>query len=456
VFSPNGEKLLATGEGSDVAVWQVADGKLLWRLPRIGHIVGQPFSADGSHVALEITQGTSAWTAVRNTRYGDEVGQKVVGVVASNAISPDNSRLLTTWYNTVKIWSIPGLQQMGKITTDLDWPRASYSADGKHILLNEGEQAYKVSDLSLVPGYPAPTATPMPEINPQAILQAGHFTRPVGLRFPTPDQAYSWGRFSGSAVWVNDLKDEEITTYDFGSSLMADPDLSPTGDRLAACTRAGLVVISLADGESNNLGRCRGSGVVRFSADGKTIFKANTTLIDAIDSQSGQLRYNLRGHQFLVEGIEVSDDGKYLTSSSNFQGSQGRELILWRVDEPKQLRRWMASVLPGNPLLAAVIDDEEGVLYTALGGLRGWRLGDGLQHHLDTTGISSLTLSPDGELLVTGDNEGTIHIYQLDSWEELAVLQGHRQPVTGLIFSPDAASLISMSSDGTIRLWGLP
>ena len=56
------------------------DGKLLWRLPRIGHTVGQPFSMDGSLLALEIALGTSSWVAVRETHFGAEVAPQVVGV----------------------------------------------------------------------------------------------------------------------------------------------------------------------------------------------------------------------------------------------------------------------------------------------------------------------------------------------------------------------------------------
>jgi WD40 repeat protein len=468
VFSPNGEKLLSTGTESDIAVWQVDDGQLLWRLPHIGHIVGQPFSMDGSLVALEITLETSSWVAVRETRYGGELAPQVVGKVASQAISPDNTRLVTTWYGAVKIWSIPNLILQTKLETGLDWPQASFSTDGKYILINAGEQAYFVSDLSRDEAYQAPAPQRTPEVNTDALLQMGHLPRVIGLRYPQPDQAFTWGTLSKHEAWVWDLTKNVKTIYDFGSPFTSEPDLSFSGDRLAACTEDGLLLITLADGQTSNLGRCRDSAivrvsidgytayraVVRFSADGNTIFRTNGVLIDSLNSNNGELIYNLRGHSFFVEDLAVTSDGTYLVSSSNFQHAQGREVIWWRVDEPRQVWRWMVSVSPNSYLNTAAFQQDDHVLYTVLGGLRSWRLGDGQPDHLDTS-VGSLAISPENHLLATSDYRG-IHIWSLENWQELAVLSGDWESPTDLDFSPDGSSLLSTSTDGTIRLWGLP
>jgi WD40 repeat protein len=456
VFSPKGEKLLSSGNNGVIAVWQVDNGQLLWRLPHIGHIIGQPFSLDGSLMALEITQETSSWVSVRETRYGDELAPQVVGVVASQAISPDNTRLLTTWYGTVKIWLIPNLVYLTKIETGLDWPRASYSTDGKYILINDGEQAYLASDFSRDEAYQAPKIQPTPEVNSVALQQMGHLSGVLGLRYPLPEQAFAWGTFSDHEAWVLDLANNIQTIYDFGSPFMAEPDLSFSGDRLAACTDDGLLLITLADGQTNNLGKCRASAVVRFSADGNSIFRGDGILIDALNSKTGELLYNLRGQSFLVEDFAVTSDGLYLVSSSNFQRTQGREVIWWRLEDPKQLRRWMESVYQSDYLYAAEFQPANNVLYTALGGLRSRRLGDGQPDHLDTNEIASLALLPESNLLATGDMNGVIHIWSLENWQELVTLSDHRQRISGLVFSPDGSSLLSISMDGTIRLWGLP
>lgn len=453
VFSPNGEKLLSSGWSGVIAVWQVEDGQLLWRQRKIGHAVGQPFSMDGSLLVLEITQETSSWVSLRDARYGDELAPRIVAAVDSQAISPDNSLLVTSWYGTVKLWSIPNLVFQSKIETGLAWAHASFSDDGRFILVNGGEQAYMASDLSRDETYRVTTQPPASEPDYTALQQIGHLSGMIGIRYPQPDQAFAWGTLSDHEAWVLDVANNIQNIYDFYSPFIADPNLSFDGDRIAACTDAGLVVLSLANDESSNFGPCREPTQVLFSPDGKIIFRASIYNIDALNSSTGELLYNLVGHSYPIEGMAIVTNGKYLLSSSVCKRGQGREVFWWQVDEPKQVLRWMESVFPYDYLYTADFDPSENVLYAALGGLRSWRLSDGQPDHLDTNEISSLALSVDNHLLATGDFDGLIHIWSVDSWQELAVLSGHKMRIEALAFSPDGSSLLSMSTDGTIRLW---
>jgi WD40 repeat protein len=456
VFSPDGEKLLSAGNNGEIAVWNVEDAQLLWRLPKVGHVVGQPFSQDGSLLVLEITQETSSWASLRDARYGDELAPQIVAAVDSQAISPDNKLLVTSWYGTVNLWSIPNLVYQAKIETGLGWAHASFSEDGTYILVNGGEQAYFASDLSRDDSYPLPAqqAPLQPDVN--ALQLIGHLTNAIGVRYPQPVQAVAWGVLSDHQAWIYDLSQNVQAIYDFGSPFMADPDLSFNGDRLAACTDGGLEIITLLDGHKSNLGNCRDASLVRFSADGRSIFRTSGIVIDVLDPESGNLLYNLRGHSNLVEGLAVTSDGKYLVSIGNFQRTQGREVFWWQVDTPRKIWSGMESVYPSDYLYSAEFDPEGQVLCIVLGGLRCRRLGDLQPHHLDTNRITSLAIFPGGRLLTTGDLDGVIHIWSLEDFQEIITLTGHRQLVTGLAFAPDGTSLLSISTDGTVRLWGLP
>jgi len=76
-------------------------------------------------------------------------------------------------------------------------------------------------------------------------------------------------------------------------------------------------------------------------------------------------------------------------------------------------------------------------------------------------GISSVALSPDGNLLAFGGyKDNDVHLVEVATGKELGRLQGHTAPVTGLAFSPDGSMLASRgtvhlppTSDTTIRLW---
>lgn len=68
----------------------------------------------------------------------------------------------------------------------------------------------------------------------------------------------------------------------------------------------------------------------------------------------------------------------------------------------------------------------------------------------------NLSISPNGELIATSDELGTIYLWSVDDGQPLAELHGHCDEITQLTFSRDGKYLASTSKDGTVRLWGVP
>ena len=68
--------------------------------------------------------------------------------------------------------------------------------------------------------------------------------------------------------------------------------------------------------------------------------------------------------------------------------------------------------------------------------------------------ISSITFSPDGLYLASGDREdGAIHLWDARSGQRRDTLEGQRLQVWSVAFSPDGTRLASGGSDGMVRLW---
>ncbi len=79
-------------------------------------------------------------------------------------------------------------------------------------------------------------------------------------------------------------------------------------------------------------------------------------------------------------------------------------------------------------------------------------------HHLSATRSEwlSFTLSAEGQWVVTGGEDGLIHIRDARTGKELIRWQAHEVAVTALKFSPDGHHLVSGGRDGTLRVWNLP
>ncbi|MEH2009513.1 NB-ARC domain-containing protein [Nostoc sp.] len=66
--------------------------------------------------------------------------------------------------------------------------------------------------------------------------------------------------------------------------------------------------------------------------------------------------------------------------------------------------------------------------------------------------ILSVTFSPDGKFLATGDANGEVRLWNYDG-KQLFTYKGHTSRVWSVVFSPDSNTLASGSDDQTVRLW---
>ena len=81
-----------------------------------------------------------------------------------------------------------------------------------------------------------------------------------------------------------------------------------------------------------------------------------------------------------------------------------------------------------------------------------WGLPEGATLRLGKGTIREIAYSPNGTLLAVASSIG-IWLYDTATYDEVALLTGHTEPVDSLAFSPDGSTLASGSLDTTVRLW---
>lgn len=73
------------------------------------------------------------------------------------------------------------------------------------------------------------------------------------------------------------------------------------------------------------------------------------------------------------------------------------------------------------------------------------------QGHAD--GVTAVSFSADGKVAVSGGKDRSLRLWDLTTRRELRRLTGHTEAISGTAFTPDGRRLITASNDGTLRVW---
>jgi WD40 repeat protein len=76
-----------------------------------------------------------------------------------------------------------------------------------------------------------------------------------------------------------------------------------------------------------------------------------------------------------------------------------------------------------------------------------------LPEHPGGTEFHAVAFSPDGRYLVTGNNDGTVQVWDAPSGQKVGTLGTHDREIRGVVFSRDGSHLASASGDGKVKVW---
>ncbi|HEY9902565.1 MAG TPA: AAA-like domain-containing protein, partial [Candidatus Sericytochromatia bacterium] len=189
---------------------------------------------------------------------------------------------------------------------------------------------------------------------------------------------------------------------------------------------------------------------VSFSPDGKTVASASDdNTVQLWDVASGQEIKTLSGHQSYVKSVSFSPDGKTVASASG-----DNTVKLWDVasgQESKTLSGHQSivnsvSFSPDGKTVASASSDQMVKLWDVASGKQTQTL-SGYQDY-----VWRVSFSPDSKTLATVLDK-TVKLWDVASGQEIKTLSGHQSIVNSVSFSPDGKTLATASQDKTVKLW---
>jgi WD40 repeat protein len=456
-FSPDGTTL-AVGYGDQkIKLYDVEDGSLQYVLDLL--YAPSPnalrFTPDGRFlVSDDLARGRNYQNKLG--MWSVESGELIslindAGRMGEFPFHPDSTRLVTTQFGGfVLVYSIPEGELVFDFGTGEIFPIVEYSADGDYFLVDGGAQVRAVQDGKRVTGLDAANLQP-DRLAPVQLAEEqkwalGHVGGLGALKLDG-QKIHLWGT-SGRLVYHWDISLQEFSSFELDLAVRYITSLSVSlqGEWAVVCgdTRSSyrtLYRILPESGDVSEIGRCLGDIVL--SPDGQYIFKNNRYFADILDSSTGELVKNIRDHAIQA----FSTDGSYLLTERNDE-----KVYVWKSDLSRSYQ--LAENPPNMGSLMAVSPDGT-IAVIQWDKLRFWRLSDGWQIKFLTINAASMAFSPSGAILAVGDSSGSIHLFEVPTWREIAILEGHRGSVIDLTFTPDGKNLLTASSDGTARLWGI-
>ncbi|MBP0020508.1 MAG: protein kinase [Cyanobacteria bacterium SBLK] len=206
-----------------------------------------------------------------------------------------------------------------------------------------------------------------------------------------------------------------------------------------------------------------GSGIaLDLSLDGRYLLVGGDGgSVQIWEVASGRCQSRFSGNGSIARAVSFSPDGVYVLA-----GFANGELHLWKATGRRLLRRWQGHQTPiasvgfspdGRYLLSCETGSARGESDWGAGRWKYWHIATGecLQDiAVEGERLQGICLSPDGHYgAVAGSRE--LSLWAIAVGRCLRVFAGHDDAITTVDFSADGNVLLSGSEDGTLRLWNV-
>ncbi len=162
--------------------------------------------------------------------------------------------------------------------------------------------------------------------------------------------------------------------------------------------------------------------------------------------QTGQLLSSLSGHSKGVESIAISRDGQTVVS-----GGIDGTVKLWDLKKGQLLRTLTGH--KGGVTAVVITSDGRTLASGSADTIKVWDIANGKLVRTLNPGAFALTVSRDGETLVTGHKDGNIKLWNLSTGKLLRSLVPPQKSsgVTSVAIAPDGQTLVNSGGDDSFQ-----
>ena len=180
--------------------------------------------------------------------------------------------------------------------------------------------------------------------------------------------------------------------------------------------------------------------------------------VSQYDLRSGELTCTYNDHLGPVNTVTYVDGNRKFASTSDdkkvFLWEFGIPIVVKHISDPEMHAVTATDVHPNDKYFVGQASDNRIMCYDVKGGTIRLNKKKKFSGHMSAGHSISVKISPDGQFVASGDQEGRVFFWDWKSTRVYSVLHAHSKVCIALDWHPhESSTMVTASWDGTIKLW---